>query len=45
MPWGSIGRVDVLIDEMLPRDSKALLSISHALVVQKSSDMLGFDTL
>jgi len=34
----------VLIDDKLPCDWTALLSISHVLVVQKSSDMLGFFT-
>lgn len=38
-------RVDVLIDEMLPRNWNALLSMSKLLLVQKSSDILGFATV
>lgn len=40
-PWGARIWFDVLIDEMLPCDSMALLSMSQVLVVQKSSDIFG----
>ena len=39
--WGSKVWFDVLIDEMLPWDWTALLSISPVLVLQKSSTGLG----
>lgn len=42
---GSIVWLLVLIDEILPCDITALFSISSVLVVQKSSDMLGFLTV
>jgi len=41
---GSSGWFNVLIDERLPWECTALLSISPALVLQKSSDMLEFFT-
>lgn len=44
LPWGTTAWLVRLVEDILPCDWTALLSISCVLVVQKSSDVLGLST-